>query len=302
MKNINVERIVNRHFLKEGNTPGTIKGYQKGWLLFEEWMTMQNHTLTYQNARYADILAFQGWLHQEKGKGAQRTNSLIAKVRSVYKALLADNRVRTNPAENILFRGAKRRVKSLIIKKQDLENIYSQFPENDHINIRQKAILSLVIFQGMDMESLQNLELKDVDLIGGRIHVPSSKRREPRILKMDYIQHHIISTYINQVHPLFLLNNKKNGSKLILCGSGSTNLGNLSAKLTKALKKMDPRIINLAHIRYCVISNWCKEYPDNLMKVKYFAGHRYISSTEEYLNNDIMDLGNQVNKYFPLSF
>lgn len=50
-------------------------------------------------------------------------------------------------------------------------------------------------------------------------------------------------------------------------------------------------------VRGSVITRWLKAY--NLRKVQYMAGHRYISSTEAYQINDLDDLTEAIDKYFP---
>ena len=58
---------------------------------------------------------------------------------------------------------------------------------------------------------------------------------------------------------------------------------------------------NIAHIallRKSVIVNWLKNY--DLRAVQYFAGHKYISSTEKYLTTNIEQLKNSVVKLHPL--
>ena len=60
----------------------------------------------------------------------------------------------------------------------------------------------------------------------------------------------------------------------------------------KALKTKNTRIKNINHLRASVISDWTKKY--NLRKVQYLAGHRYVSSTEKYLINDIDEFKNEI--------
>lgn len=47
------------------------------------------------------------------------------------------------------------------------------------------------------------------------------------------------------------------------------------------------------------ITNWLKHY--NLRQVQVLAGHRYISSTERYLEDDLESLHEIVNNFHPIS-
>jgi integrase/recombinase XerD len=47
-----------------------------------------------------------------------------------------------------------------------------------------------------------------------------------------------------------------------------------------------------------MITHWLKHY--NLRQVQYMAGHKYVSSTERYQQNNLDKLQGQVEKYHPL--
>ena len=66
----------------------------------------------------------------------------------------------------------------------------------------------------------------------------------------------------------------------------------------KAIQKTNPEILNPKQIRASVITYWLKNY--NLRQVQYFAGHKYVSSTERYQLNNLENLKNQLDKYHPL--
>jgi len=66
----------------------------------------------------------------------------------------------------------------------------------------------------------------------------------------------------------------------------------------RKLKKQFPRIKSSYQIRASVITDWLKKH--NLRKVQYMTGHRYISSTEAFLVNDLDELKEDVLKYHPL--
>ncbi|MBS4013938.1 MAG: integrase [Bacteroidetes bacterium] len=65
------------------------------------------------------------------------------------------------------------------------------------------------------------------------------------------------------------------------------------------MKKTNPGILNPKQIRLSVISNWLKTH--NLRQVQYMAGHKYVSSTERYQENDVSSLQNKLEKCHPLN-
>src|SRR5690606_24381110 len=52
---------------------------------------------------------------------------------------------------------------------------------------------------------------------------------------------------------------------------------------------------NAKQIRASVITKWLKTY--NLREVQYLAGHRYISSTEGYQQNDMEGLKEEIQQF-----
>jgi site-specific recombinase XerD len=64
------------------------------------------------------------------------------------------------------------------------------------------------------------------------------------------------------------------------------------------VRKIYPNVKNAKHIRASVIAKWVKMH--NLRKAQYLAGHRYISSTESYLQNDMEGLKEEVDKFHPM--
>jgi len=51
-------------------------------------------------------------------------------------------------------------------------------------------------------------------------------------------------------------------------------------------------------VRESVITAWLKQY--DLRKTQYLAGHKYVSSTEDYKANVIDELQEDIRKFLPL--
>ena len=64
------------------------------------------------------------------------------------------------------------------------------------------------------------------------------------------------------------------------------------------LKKMNPNITNAKQIRMSRIRIWLKT--NDLRTTQYMAGHRYVSSTERYKEDNLKDLKEAINMRHPL--
>ena len=109
-----------------------------------------------------------------------------------------------------------------------------------------------------------------------------------------------------QILPLmdYLMNIRKQlleerqSDNLILSTVGSETLHNTVDLLIRQLKKQHSKVTSIKQLRASVIIQWIKA--EGLRKAQYKAGHRYISSTENYLINELEDLKEDIEKYHPM--
>ena len=104
--------------------------------------------------------------------------------------------------------------------------------------------------------------------------------------------------YIHATRKELLKPANKQTAQFIVSSGTSNRFNNLMQKFMKKLKEKNPSIDNAKQIRASVITHWLKTY--NLRQVQYMAGHRYVSSTETYLVNDIDDLLEDISKFHPI--
>ena len=79
---------------------------------------------------------------------------------------------------------------------------------------------------------------------------------------------------------------------------GGKSLSSCITRLMFWVRRKNKLVKNAKQLRASVISKWLKQY--NLRQVQYLAGHRYISSTEAYQQNEMEGLTEEVNKFHPL--
>jgi len=109
--------------------------------------------------------------------------------------------------------------------------------------------------------------------------------------------------YHYQTRKEILAETNKVTNQLIVSTGTANKISNLMQKLMPQIKAQSrklsgPSIQNVKQIRASVITHWIKTH--NLREVQYKAGHRYLSSTEAYLVNDIESLQEDITKYHPI--
>jgi site-specific recombinase XerD len=220
-----------------------------------------------------------------------------------------------NPVRNIDIKGIKRKSLYDIMKMAELEALYENFkipnPENDpnqnrnwfNTQIltakRNKVMLGLMIWQGASTRDLQRLSTQDLKLREGKIYLAGSRKSNERELKLEAHQVLDLMEYTLETRKALLAIHGKPTEQLIINnGPGANKLNNAMSYLIKKLHELNPRVSSTKQIRASVITHWLKIH--NLRETQYMAGHRYVSSTESYLVNDLEDLSEDITRFHPI--
>ena len=244
---------------------------------------------------YNDLLS---WIDRLKldGDSIKLVNRKLLSVRHWFSFFQLKNKEAANPAAGLYLKSSRKRLVSGIVSFDLLEKLYQSYPVTDDRELRNKVILSLLVYQGITTDELHHLETGHVKLREGKIKIPGSKRGNGRVLHLQAFQVLDLQEYLLTVRTK--LTTGKEG-RLFLSMEGNPELKNSLHHLFRAVKLLDPQISNANQIRQSTITYWLKNH--NLRQVQYMAGHKYVSSTERYQQNNIEDLQKEVNKYHPLN-
>ena len=285
------------YLLQKGYSIKSGERYQKDINHFIKWLDKEN--IPELSVNYNDITHY---IQSKKGKVKQITiQTVLASLKQYYNYLQELGFVAKNPTVNVQIKGIKRKVLHNILSRTELEKIYFDYknsPSESLSKKRNEIIVSILIYQGVNTNDLQNLTTKDVKLREGKIFVKGGRRSNERTLKLEAHQILDFMEYTLQVRQTILAETNKETDLFFVTRGSSLKLQNVMQKLMKELHKQNSQVESVKQIRASVITGWLKVY--NLREVQYFAGHRYVSSTESYLINDLEDLQEDINKYHPI--
>lgn len=154
-----------------------------------------------------------------------------------------------------------------------------------------------MVYQGLNTSSLIRLEIEHINIYKGKIYIPSTKRTNAREMELKSWQVIELLEYIKEVREE--IKQRKNVESERLFIPNNARLGNTILNIIKKLKQYNQKVESINQIRASVITNWTKQF--NLRKVQNMAGHRYISSTERYLQDDLENMQEVINLYHPIS-
>jgi len=265
--------------------------YQREANSFEDW-AMENEIIP-QKATYNEVLDF---INHCKNKGNKaRTINLKGVILRYY---FDYHKRAKNPALELRLKGVDRLLPKSPLSKEELDNLYHNFSDYDLIRKRDKVILGMVIYQGLNGSELQRITLEDVQLEKGVVYIKSGSKSNSRTIELKAFQLLSIQNYMLKIRPIILQKANKQSEQLFVAVGQGIKLQNVIGRMIQKIKKVEPRVISLQHIRTSLISIWIKEL--GLRKAQYLAGHRYVSSTERYEVESLDDLKKNITIYHPL--
>jgi site-specific recombinase XerD len=308
----------------------TQKAYTRNVNLFLEWYKKEFRLSEAEaiNCTKKDVLKYLEHLQNNKGQdNITRRNALIS-INHYFTFLHKNEEVQSNPTALIKIRGTHKRHLYKIYTAEELaqlyDNYYHTFIRNFEAhcfasrlggipaNQREQTLLSrqrnyvmlgLLVYQGLATSELQKINVHDIDTNKATVKISGSKKNNERTLPLHASQIGAIINYIENIRPQFFTYCKETDKLFFSLPESSkqkTNAVNLMhtfKPLTKQVKSIDKNLLNFKQIRASVITHWLKT--EGLRKTQYYAGHRYISSTEKYLTNQIDGLIDDVAKYNP---
>ena len=291
-----------RSYLEQENySTSSIVCYINEMQHFKKWCN-RNHTTPIE-IDYKTSLKYIKYLTR-KGNSKKTINHKLGSLKNLFSYLINEAYRIDNPIENINIKGAKRTTNHNLLEADELEDLYYSF-ETENIKDtyhrltakRNKIIVGLMMYQGLKTTELIQLEVDNLELYKGKVYIKSGRKSNARTLELKSWQVIELLEYVKEVREDIKHRKRIESERLFI--PGNARLGNTILHITKKLKKINHKVTNINQIRASVITNWLKQY--NLRETQYLAGHRYISSTERYLQDDLENLHEIVNNFHPIN-
>lgn len=261
---------------------------------------------------YNDLMAYVKAC-QERKVSQKAIAHYVSDVRKFYDFLVSEGEASDNPAAFIKLHGIKRRVYHALLSPEELQQLYRSYPveivyeagqnippqgQNLLSRKRNRVIVGLLVNQGLRVEEIKALKVQDLHLREGRITIHSQRRTAQRTLELEAAQVYELMDYLAGTRKQFLETYGEATDELFIQRHKSVNFYGITRMVLLHLRKINKSVKNLDQIRSSVITYWVKTH--DLRKAQYMAGHRYVSSTEEYKQQLLDGLQADVRKFHPL--
>ncbi len=274
----------------------SIEGYLVTIHRFESWLYKK--VIPLKQVNYGDIIDYIKSLQQRQIK--QRTiQQYISVINNYFNFLIYTKQYKKqNPLSKIKVQGVGRSAILDILSEEELNCIYESYSASGIRYERNLCMLGLIIYQGLGTRDLIRLSIKDIDLFNQFIFISSSKRSNERKLILSEDQVGNLNQYLNQGRERIVKRKNLESETLFLSNGRGFKLKNSIQNMLNEIRLISPRVHSVNHLRASVISNWTKKY--NLREVQYMAGHKYVSSTEHYQQQNLDNVHDDIIKFHPI--
>ena len=255
----------------------TVNAYMKDLEHFEDFV-MSRGISGVTDVSNSDIVAYLMEL-KKQGRSKSTVNRRLTSIRTFYKFLVREGRVKENPAEDI---------KSPRIEKKDIEflsidevNKLMTLPDESIKGIRDRAILELMYATGIRASELIDMKLEDLNMRMGFVKC-TGEHSKARIIPIGRPARHALEDYVYDARPVLL--KKSTSEKLFVnyAGESMTRQG-----LWKILKeygeeaglkiRLTPQVLRNSFAVH-MLQNGA-----DIKSIQELMGHEDIAATQAYL-------------------
>jgi site-specific recombinase XerD len=282
-----------KNYLQKNLSPSTVDRYERDLRIF--FLQLKNPN----TATYKQIMDVIGVL-RKKYSNPKTVNRILAAIKKYYDYLLQIGTRKDHPCKSILLRDTRRRSLQLqdLFTTQELESLLVSKPRSRHNRktyvVRDRLLLSLLIYQGMARTEISKIEMEDINLEEGTINARGDERTNSRTLPLKAKQVHLMYEYLNHQRPQTTDNKLFRGMWNTALTSHSIHEIVFKYKYLFPNRKLDSQTIRMS-----VTRNLLKEGKD-IRVVQVYMGHKSPGTTEKYKQNHTEELKMEIQKHHPI--
>ena len=250
------------------------------------------------NYKYVDIIRV---LHEEKTKRGELTSVYckIAAIKKYYDYLIEIGVRNTHPCKSLKTKKSTSFIQTQdLFSKQELELLLQIVANKNENQLRQKLIVSFLIYQGMSSYEISILKIEELDLENGLITIAKNRNKNKRVLELKSRQILWLQTYLETIRANFP--NSSDGILMVNANGDFYDVGRIFNLIESYKPLFLGKNLNPTKIRQSVIANLLNESNNPLESVQLFAGHKWPMTTEKYKHSDIFLTTNKTKNWHPL--
>tara|TARA_B100002051_G_C16521130_1_gene527785 strand:- start:168 stop:803 length:636 start_codon:yes stop_codon:yes gene_type:complete len=208
--------------------------------------------------------------------------------------------MKSNPMLFVKLSKAHKTTPTNLLDEEFLETIYRDAVANTLVQKRDRCMLGMIVFLGLQRNELEALELDDIDLSEMKITIPAMKNSNGRVLNLHGKQIAHLMDYIYNIRAKLLIEARKNTTKLFFSNGSGTGMNGAINRMLPRLKKEFNFIKDFHHLKQSRVAIWVKEH--GLRDAQYLGGYKYVTSVQRYDFKSIDDLKSELEVLHPMNF
>ncbi|KGO78600.1 hypothetical protein Q763_17590 [Flavobacterium beibuense F44-8] len=188
--------------------------------------------------------------------------------------------MKQNPALLVYLAKSDKKTPIGIIDEESLEAIYREIQANTLIQKRDRCMLGMMVFLGLQRTELAILELDDLDLEQGRVYIPATQSTNERFINLHPKQMMHLSQYIYDIRRRLLQEYKLTSNRLFFSCGEAPDLNGALARMMKRIKLEFHYVRDFKQLKQSRMVIWVKEH--GLRQAQYLGGYRYVTSVQRY--------------------
>jgi integrase/recombinase XerD len=251
---------------------------------------------------YKNIIEYFAGLRSDGASSffSQRT---LFSVKKYYDYLIETGVRIDHPCRTLSIR--KHNYKQLIwtdlFSSKELEKLVKNQIGGDFISLRNRMLLSLMIYQGLTGEDLILLKLSSINLRTKAVQLKSTRILTKRSIQLVPKQVRLLRKYL-KMRNTHLLKKGMSSDKLLINKFGQPVRKHTIRDIVDDMNYLyDDRKLTSQKIRQSVISNWINQQKIPLDKVQVIAGHKWVSSTFRYRHPKSYQQRETIDQFHPLN-
>lgn len=269
----------------------TCKAYQRDLEHIKSYCEQQNID-TWSELDGRQLRGFVATRHRQ-GIGGRSLQRNLSAIRTFYRYLLKQGKVKNNPAEGIIAPKSPRKLPKVLDADQTAQLV--EIDDDDTLAIRDRAMLELIYSSGLRLAELISLNLNDIDF-NDRILTVTGKGNKTRSVPVGRHAIKAIKLWLKSRGSMV----DETEQALFISSRGKRiSPRSVQDRLKKwAIKQGLPNHVHPHMLRHSFASHLLESSGD-LRAVQELLGHADISTTQVYTHLDFQHLAQVYDKTHP---
>ncbi|QMU66252.1 MAG: tyrosine-type recombinase/integrase [Flavobacteriaceae bacterium] len=257
-----------------------------------------------EKANYKEVLNYIAYLRKNYDLSPKTLRHRLYAVKIYFNYLLEVGKRKDHPCSELFLKDKIDRTIAVdnLYSPEALENFFKNYKikKKKQLLNRNKIIISLLIYQGLTVKEIAELQLQSINLNTCEIHIKSGYRQQKRTLPLQAKQVLLFFNYLEKDRKKLLKYNLKTTNETFILGQYGNEINPHSISRIINQNRNESQKIKPIKIRQSVIANLLKKENDTRL-VQVFSGHKRASTTIAYKQTELEQLQNAIENYHPIS-